>query len=98
MECVEYSDASAVANDRITPLTLTTGTPALWAAITFSAYTTTAMPTTTYTYTSATNPTKTTTINGDMKTVTFRTNTYTSNTVSNGFGILDFLGVPRVNF
>lgn len=87
LECVDYADTSGVANDRITPSTLTT--PSSWSGMTFS-YTSTPLSLS-YTYGGVTK-----TVSGDYKQVTFKSNTFTRNAASNGHGVVDLLGIPRV--
>lgn len=89
VECVEYGDSSSIRNDRITHSTLSSTSG--WYAITGYTYTTSAMANS-YTYST------TKTIAGDYKIVTFKSNTFLRNSASNGHGLVDVKGVPRVVF
>lgn len=91
MECVDYSATSSLANDRITPGTLSSSRQSSWYAM---GFTYTAAPlTATYTYSGVSK-----TITGDMKQVTFRLNTFTANSATGKMGIVDLQTIPKVVF
>jgi len=91
MECVDNTDGSTLINDRYTHGALSSANQGLY----FSPFPTFTPVTLSQTYSHG-GITKT--ISGDMNFVSFKTNIYTRNHASGGYGLLDIIGFPRVDF